>query len=60
MSNPEGQKYCVGCEQWHFEKKWQKYGELMLKGVTDLMPKETERQNNLKQHMFELQQKKHK
>jgi hypothetical protein len=40
MMSPDGQKYCVGCEQWQFEKKRQKYGEIMLKGVTDVQPKE--------------------
>jgi hypothetical protein len=32
MKSPNGQKYCVGCEAWHFDKERpqkQKYGELV-------------------------------
>jgi uncharacterized Zn finger protein (UPF0148 family) len=46
MRNLNGQKYCVGCEAWHFEKdrpKKQKYGELVsLHGKQDIQVKPTE------------------
>ena len=32
MKSPDGQRYCVGCEMWHFEKEKkvkQKFGELV-------------------------------
>jgi hypothetical protein len=41
-----GQKYCVGCESWHFEKerpKKQKFGELVsLQGKQNIQVKPTE------------------
>ncbi len=53
MQTPNGQKYCVGCEAWHFDMKRQKYGELVLKGVTDILPKQMELQRVLPTQSFD-------
>jgi hypothetical protein len=45
MRNLNGQKYCVGCEAWHFDKehKKQKFGELVsLHGKQNIQVKPTE------------------
>ncbi len=43
MKSPDGQKYCVGCEMWHFDKEKkvkQKFGELVsLKGKQNIQIK---------------------
>jgi uncharacterized Zn finger protein (UPF0148 family) len=43
MKSPDGQKYCVGCEMWHFEKEKkvkQKFGELVcLQGKQNIQLK---------------------
>jgi hypothetical protein len=53
MRNPNGQKYCVGCEAWHFDKERpqkQKYTELVsLQGKQNIQLKPTEVQNVPKQ-----------
>jgi len=46
MKSPDGQKYCVGCEMWHFDKEKkvkQKFGELVsLKGKQNIQLKTTQ------------------
>lgn len=46
MKNIDGQKYCAGCEMWHFEKERpvkQKFGELVsLKDKQNIQVKHTE------------------
>ncbi len=49
MKSPDGQKYCVGCEMWHFDKEKkvkQRFGELVaLQGKQNIQlkkPKTTE------------------
>ena len=46
MKSPDGQKYCVGCEMWHFDKEKvvkQKFGELVsLKGKQNIQLKSTQ------------------
>ena len=58
MSSPIGQKYCVGCEAWHFEKERQekqKYTELVsLQGKQNIQLKPTEIQNMPKQINYNL------
>lgn len=48
MKSPNGQKYCVGCEAWHFEKERsqkQKYTDLVsLQGKQNIQLKPTELQ----------------
>ena len=43
MKSPDGQRYCVGCEMWHFEKEKkvkQKFGELVaLQGKQNIQLK---------------------
>lgn len=44
MKSPDGQKYCVGCEMWHFDKEKkvkQRFGELVaLKGKQNIQLKQ--------------------
>ena len=45
MKSPNGQKYCVGCEAWHFDKeqKRQKFTELVsLEGKQNIQVKPTD------------------
>ncbi len=45
MRSPNGQKYCVGCEMWHFdlEAKKQKFTELVsLEGKQNIQVKPTD------------------
>ncbi len=45
MKCPNGQKYCVGCEMWHFDKeaKKQKFTELVsLEGKQNVQIKPTD------------------
>jgi hypothetical protein len=58
MRSPNGQKYCVGCEAWHFEKERQqkqKYTELVsLNGKQNIQLKQTEIQNIPKQVNYNI------
>jgi hypothetical protein len=59
MRNPNGQKYCVGCEAWHFDKERQKqkYGELVsLQGKQNLQLKPTDVQKLPKPIKFSMNQ----
>ena len=46
MRSPNGQKYCVGCEAWHFDKERpqkQKYTDLVsLEGKQNIQLKQTD------------------
>lgn len=61
MKSPNGQKYCVGCEMWQFDKdmslgRKQRFGDLVpLQGKQDLVCKENKLQNkNMKNVNFNM------
>ncbi len=44
MKSPNDQKYCVGCEAWHFDQepfKKEKFGELVPLANTDVLLKDS-------------------